>query len=147
MAKDPNKGPGGRPSKYKPEYCELLVQHLSEGRAIESFPATIYKESGGKERCCKDTVYEWFRQHPEFSYAKKIGEALSYGWWESAGMDSLKDSQGFNNTVWVFSMKNRFGWRDKVEQTVTADVNHRAPEDLKGADAEVVLDEVKRVLD
>lgn len=57
--------PVGRPSNYKPEYCEMLVQHMEQVHSFESFGAII--------NVCRDTLYEWCRQHPEFSYAKKLG--------------------------------------------------------------------------
>jgi hypothetical protein len=75
------------------------------------------------EACCghlgvsKDTGYEWAKKYPEFAEAKEIGTAKSQMFWEEEaikGRWGSKDSQ-FNSTVWIFTMKNRFGWRDKKE--------------------------------
>lgn len=111
--------PVGRPSKYKPEYCDLLIQHMrDEGLSFESF--------GGVVDVCRDTLYEWANQHPEFSDAKKRGESHGRLYWEKRGRDgmyneTIKDDDGMtvtrsiNSTVWIFTMKNRFGWRDKQE--------------------------------
>ena len=38
--------------------------------------------------------------------------------WEEAMLERLHDSQGFNTSGWIFNMKNRFGWKDKIEQKV-----------------------------
>lgn len=101
---------GGRPSKYKPEYCEKLVEHMSAGYAFESFSATI-----GVHR---DTLYEWEKVHPEFSEAKKKGTEASFLWWEKLGMaGAVGKVKNFNAAVWIFSMKNKFGYRDKHEHT------------------------------
>ena len=34
---DKERNPVGRPTKYKPEYCEMLIEHMSEGLSFESF--------------------------------------------------------------------------------------------------------------
>jgi hypothetical protein len=55
----------GRPSKYDPKYCEQLVEHMAGIHSFETFAAIINVNP--------DTLYEWAKQHPEFSEAKKIG--------------------------------------------------------------------------
>jgi len=107
----------GRPSLYKPEYCDALIEHMKGGLSFESF--------AGRCGVCKQTLYAWCEAHKEFNEAKAIGESLSLLWWEQAGKAGLlgqtvKQADGtvvnfksFNATVWIFSMKNRFGWRDR----------------------------------
>ena len=58
----------GRPSLYKPEYCEMLISHMEKGFSFRSFAGIV--------RVNFDTVYEWEKVHPAFSDAKKTGEAL-----------------------------------------------------------------------
>lgn len=109
----------GRPSKYKDEYCQQLIDFLSEGYSLEAFC--------GKIGISKDTLYNWFDKHSAFSYAKSIAVSKSLEWWEKQGITGLWDitehySKGelthitkkLNSTVWIFSMKNRHGWRDAV---------------------------------
>jgi hypothetical protein len=64
--------PGGRPTLYKPEYCQKLVEHLAEGYLYESFAALVDVHW--------DTLYDWEARHPEFLEAKKRGmtKALLY---------------------------------------------------------------------
>jgi hypothetical protein len=52
--------------------------------------------------------------YPEFQRAEKERIALCEVWWERQGRRMTTDGQG-NATVWIFNMKNRFGWRDKQE--------------------------------
>lgn len=122
------KHPGGRPTLYRPEFCELLITHMSEGRAFETFPALLKKECGVKVD--RATLYNWAKAHPEFFDAKKHGQDLSAKYWEDllinhvvnvteSGYDELGNkvtkSKSMNASVWIFAMKNRFGWRDNVE--------------------------------
>jgi hypothetical protein len=99
---------GGRPTKFKTEYAEQLVEHMGRGYSFESF--------GGAVKVCKQTLYSWCEAHDTFKQAKALGETLSQYWWEQQGHAGLymggKDTP-FNATVWIFNMKNRFGWRDK----------------------------------
>jgi len=108
----------GRPSTYKPQYCDDLIAHMRGGLSFESFAGKI-----GKSR---DTIYEWEAVHKDFTDAKKIGEGLCQVWWENAGiagMLGLKQTKDgiplgmFSPAIWIFNMKNRFNWRDKRELT------------------------------
>ena len=109
--------PPGRPSKYKPEYCEALVEHMKTGLSFESFAGLVAVN--------QDTLHEWKKKHPEFSEAQKNGSALSLLWWEKLGKAAMVGEavvtpdgrrvsfDNFNTTMWIFAMKNRHGWRDR----------------------------------
>lgn len=103
--------PGGRPTKYKEEYCEQLIEFMAQGYPYECFAAEI--DVGRR------TLYDWEEKYPEFSHAKKVGQEKTYKALLEKGMDSLHDPGTLNNTVWIFMMKNMCGWRDKqeIEQT------------------------------
>lgn len=55
----------------------------------------------------------------EFRATEKIRSDLCNVWWERRGREMASGEDG-NATVWIFNMKNRFGWRDKQE------VDHRS---------------------
>jgi len=59
-------GPG-RPTDYRAEYCEMLVEHCRGGLTIGSFAGLIDVN--------RDTLYQWAKAHPEFSDA--MGRAIS----------------------------------------------------------------------
>jgi hypothetical protein len=103
----------GRPTKYKPEYCKLLIDHMAEGYSFESFAGIV--------GVSKQTIYDWLERHVEFLDAKRQAFAKSRLFWERAGISGMymggKDNP-FNSTVWVFNMKNRFGWRDNIKQEI-----------------------------
>lgn len=112
--------PVGRPSKYKPEYCDQLIEHMSEGFSYETFAAKVNVN--------RDTIYQWEKDHQDFSDAKKQAVEKCQLFWEGLGInhiinksDSESQGEGFgwsksrslNAAVWVFNMKNRFKWKDK----------------------------------
>ena len=99
--------PAGRPTKYRPEYCEMIIEHMAEGLSKEAFAGVIGVH--------KETIYNWAEANPEFSDAIKTGEVKSRLFWEKLGMAGASGSDEFNATAWIFNMKNRFGWRDKQE--------------------------------
>ncbi len=111
------KAPGGRPTKYKPEYCEKLIAHMSEGFGFESFGATI----GG---VAKSTMQEWLKQHEEFLKAKRIAEIYALYHWEKVLRDNLVVEKGstFNSSLYIFAMKNKFGWSDRTDLRISADL-------------------------
>ena len=78
---------------------------MSQGLSYEAFAGVVGTHI--------DTLYHWEKIHPEFSEAKKHGVSRSRIWWERAGQSGmLGEVKGFNAAVWIFNMKNRFGWRD-----------------------------------
>jgi len=101
--------PAGQPTKYKPEYCALLIEHMKKGLSYECFGAVV--------GTCKQTIYNWEKDNPEFLDAKNKGRQLSQMFWESIFVENIITDKGtnFNTTGWIFNMKNRFNWRDKQE--------------------------------
>lgn len=114
-----------RPTLYKEEYCEKLIEHMAKGLPYETFAAEI--------GCCRATLYNWEKEHDEFLDAKKRGRDLGYKWWISEGMRGLwQDKEGpfLNNTVWIFAMKNMFNWRDNPEPEDDENEEYNLPDSL-----------------
>lgn len=107
----------GRPTKYYVEICEELVAKMTDGLSFEA--------SCGSIGICKDTGYEWVKKYPEFAYAKNMGETMGQFFWENAGIQNLVSfgETKFNATTFIFTMKNRFGWKDKKELSGSLGVN------------------------
>lgn len=57
----------------------------------------------------------------EFRVTVKNSQDLCRVWWEKRGREMSIGSEG-NSAVWIFNMKNRFGWRDKQ------DIEHTSPD-------------------
>lgn len=97
----------GRPTKYKEEYCQKLIDHMAEGYSFDSFAGIVDVNI--------DTLYEWAKVHVEFSDAKSIGTAKSMAWWERIGrMGMINEIPFFNDRIWRLNMINRFRsqWSD-----------------------------------
>ncbi|MCH7499419.1 MAG: hypothetical protein IH886_05335 [Nitrospinae bacterium] len=107
---DQAKGPGGRPSKYRPEMCDQVIELMGDGASLV--------EVAAKLGICKDTLHEWKKTNVEFSDSIKRGVQLSAAWWEEKGRTNL-ENKDFSYTGWYMNMKNRFGWKDKHENQIT----------------------------
>jgi hypothetical protein len=99
----------GRPTKYNSQYCSELIDHMALGFSFESF--------AGKIDVCEDTLFEWLKQHEDFSESYKHARAKCRIFWEELGIVGTTEGKNFNATTWVFNMKNRFRWTDRQDVT------------------------------
>ena len=107
---------GGRPSKYRPEYCSQLIIHMAKGLSFESFGAAVGVN--------QDTLHEWAKVHTPFSEAKKEAWSQNLLFWEEIGIKGMTGKiPGFNATIWIFNLKNRFKWRDVHHATEAEGMN------------------------
>lgn len=119
----------GRPTSYKPEYCEMLIKHMSQGLSFESFGAVI-----GVHRA---TVFDWAKdgnelKYPGFSDAKKIAQDKCRLFWEKIGIGlatGREELKGGNPAIWIYNMKCRFPDRWKQRQELS--VSSRLESDIK----------------
>jgi hypothetical protein len=102
----------GRPTKYRAEMCQTVIDLMREGKSRTAVAATLMIP--------RETLYQWERAHPDFADALKMGDTLSQHWWERECQDSLHD-QHFQTGAWTMNMKNRFRWTDRVEHSTDPD--------------------------
>jgi len=110
MASKPRKEPFGRPTKYKPEYCQMLIDHMSKGFSFESFCAIINVHP--------DSLHEWVKTHKDFSVAKIQGKEMEGMFWERILIAGATGQiPGYNAASVIFALKNKLPqrWRDKHE--------------------------------
>lgn len=123
-----------KPSKYKPEFCALLIKHMSDGLSFESFAAVA--------KVNRDTLYEWVKAHEDFREAKAEGLSENLLFYEKTGRAGMLGKlPGFNITAWIFNMKNRHGWRDK--QKDEADVIVKNEINVAKTDVEERIKQIK----
>ena len=102
----------GRPTKYRPEFCHLVIEHMKQGLSFESF--------AGKVGVWKEAIYEWIKKHEDFANAVKVGRAAQrYALEKMALAQALGKFKGAPATT-IFVLKNTIGWRDQPD-TVDAD--------------------------
>jgi hypothetical protein len=63
-----------------------------------------------------DLWYRWIDEDEEFSRTIKRCHRLCQIWWERHGRKMASGQADGNATVWIFNMKNRFGWTDRTQQ-------------------------------
>ena len=101
----------GRPTVYKEEYCDLLVDHMEQGLSYESFAGLI-----GVTRDC---LYKWEKAHPDFLYNKRVGKEKMTLFFEQMGIDAMTGKiEKFNAPTYIFTLKNKIGWTDKQEVSI-----------------------------
>nr|QIO34338.1 hypothetical protein HAP40_22340 [Bradyrhizobium sp. 1(2017)] len=93
----------GRPSEYRPEYCQLVIEKMREGISLGAFAGVI-----GVSR---DTVYRWVREHTDFSDAVSRARAGQQLAWE---LKLLRSRKGAETSASIFALKNIAPdqWRD-----------------------------------
>lgn len=107
---------GGRPSEYKPEYCDVVIECGKNGDSITQMAVAC--------DVVKDTLKDWSARYPEFSVAFSKAKELSQTWWENKAKEHLVELPGgakINSGLWGKIMAARFPaeYRDnsKVELT------------------------------
>jgi hypothetical protein len=106
---------GGRPSTYKPEYCDQIIEFMGLGHSMKAFAAHIGVHS--------ETIHQWGKKNPEFAVAIKKGKERCQLWWEKLGMalatghksPAGHDYRRGNPTVFIWMTKNLLGWSDKLD--------------------------------
>jgi len=121
--------PGGRPSKYKPEFCDTVLAMLKEGMCKYEIALELDIDV--------HTLDNWANAHEEFLTALKKGDGFAQGWWRRHGRLNIHNKD-FNSGLWFMNMKNRWGWSDK--QSVEQNTNISMSEATKRKVREV-LDE------
>lgn len=117
MAIDPKKALG-RPTLYKVEYCDALIEHMKAGLSFEAFGAVAHVG--------RRTLFDWLAAFPDFQAAKEIGESHSLIVWEKEGQAIVKHGGGPGSAaVWIFNMRNRFSWRDDPKEPKKTDETER----------------------
>lgn len=90
----------GRPSKYNPDYCEVVIRLGLEGKSrVEMASALLVN---------RDTLTEWTKVHPEFHEAMLMALTFAQAYWEEMGQKNLFTGRAFNQRTWIFMMKRRF---------------------------------------
>ena len=117
----------GRPTKYKEEYDQMLIDHMAEGFTFEAFAGVVSVD--------RDTIYHWCSIHQTFSDAKKIGRSKQLLSDERVlkGL-SIGLIEG-STAAHIFKMKNCHKWVDKHEIAV------------KDISDDELLDELKELKD
>jgi hypothetical protein len=121
--------PMGRPTKYKPEYCQELIEFFSMPPYREIAETITYKD-GTKKETTKlvpnnlpflfefahkigvetKTLDNWTKEHPDFLHAYKKAKEKQQAFLVNNCLTGL-----FQQTFGIFTAKNITDWRDQTE--------------------------------
>ena len=109
----------GRPTDYKPEYCEQVIELGKLGKSHAQIASEL--------NCSRQCLYEWQSVYPEFSYAIKEARDHAQAWFENIAQNNLLSPvQGFSASLWAKAVSCRFAddYTDKSKQEITAKITH-----------------------
>lgn len=95
---------------------------VTDGKAWAKELINLYSEGYSDAEVAahmKITVREYHQQindNAVFSKLVEYGRTLALAWWESQARLNV-GNKAFNTPLWVFTMKNKYGWADRVETT------------------------------
>lgn len=97
---------GGGQTKYKPEYCQGIIDHCSNnGATFGSYALKI--------GVVPDTLVDWARAHPEFNNAKQVARQLQEDYYlECARKGMNGEIERFSAPMAIFLLKCRFGYTE-----------------------------------
>ena len=104
----------GRPTEYRPEYDQLVIETMAAGHSLAGFAGII--------RVARDTVYEWIKTHASFSDAVNRARSAQITAWERR---LIAANSGAEAASAIFALKNVAPdtWREvrevKHEHTLT----------------------------
>jgi len=104
----------GRPTDYRPEFCEQVIELGRQGKSHAQIAASI--------GCSRRVLYDWQAAHPEFLHAIMEARDLAQAWFEDIGqINMLTPTQGFSASLWAKQVSCRFAddYTDKQKQEVT----------------------------
>jgi hypothetical protein len=112
------KHPGGRPTLYRREYCEQIVDAMAIGLSGEAAAAKI----GISAR----SLFNWQGRHPEFLQAIQEGRQKCLLFWEERAI-AIANGEPGNVQMTTLALKNRsraaYGWHHDSQR-----VEHSGPD-------------------
>jgi hypothetical protein len=114
----------GRPTAYRPEFCQTVIDIMKEGGSRKSAAVAC--------GVTHETLIEWEKKYLDFSEALRVGLSLSEEWWETHGRKNLHNKD-FNTKLWDINMQNRFKWsrREQTDAIVTIKSHEDMLKELK----------------
>jgi hypothetical protein len=111
----------GRPTKYKPEYCERLVAYFKRSPYREVTLANGSTQNvpnvfptmarfADELDVARDTLIEWAAVHPDFSEAYKRALTLQESILQEGAL-----AGAYHGSFAIFTAKNVCGWRDEKD--------------------------------
>lgn len=107
--------PAGRPKSpldLPDGWKDDILNLYAEGASDVEIRALIWQWRGSFS---DKTWNRWLEEEPEFMRTIKVGRQQAHAWWQRLGREAAAGQRKVNPAVWIFNMKNRYGWKDKQE--------------------------------
>lgn len=107
----------GRPTKYDPKYCQMLIDDATDGYTFRSFAARI----GVSHQC----LNEWKTVWPDFGEAHERAREIRHRMWEEQALIVAKTGgQGSQATMIIFGLKTmgEAAWQEKQVLDVNTNI-------------------------
>ena len=113
----------GRPTLYRPEYCQRAIEFMGQGYSVTAL--------AGELQIAKETIYGWIREHADFMHAINTGRAARVAALEAK---LLTTSQGVGVTAAIFALKNADPdeWQDRYQTETKVNVSIEKVPDVSG---------------
>jgi hypothetical protein len=121
--------PVGRPSLYRPEYCETVIELGKQGCS----PAEIASHLDVD----RASLIRWSEEHEEFRTAMTRAKTHEQAWWEKAGKAGMIADK-FNAQVWTKSVTARFreDYTEKRDDAPQITIVNNSAVDVRQLDAD-----------
>ena len=148
---------GGRPTKYKQEYCEEIIEFFSRPIS-EEFTRKIRTKEGVQEidvieatdlptlasfavsiGVHRDTLHEWSTKHEEFSDAIKKAKDYQENHLLQNGLANRT-----NSTLAIFALKDLSGWRNQTDVKLEAEVESNSTVKVESYDLSDRIEQLEK---
>ena len=132
----------GRPSKYDPKFCDILIDVMKDGGHVAMICCTL--------GIVKETFYNWIKDHEEFKKAYEIAKMYNEAYYEELGRRLATGSapKGANATAYAIIMNNKFGWSKRESSDLAAQtINIQNMNVLQALPKEELLEKIKYKLE
>lgn len=91
----------GRPTKYDPAYCHMVLDFGREGMSLVEMASAL--------NVSRANLYDWAEQNPEFSACLTRAREESQAWWERVGrLGVFKGDHEIDSNLWFRNVTKRF---------------------------------------
>lgn len=119
----------GRPSVYRPEFCEQVIALGKQGKSITQMAAKLEVD--------KASLLKWRDEKDDFSTALRVALTYSQDWWEDKAQTGLID-RNFNAALWKHCVTSRFreDYAEKREEGPSITIVTNSAVDVRQLDAD-----------
>lgn len=113
---------GGRQSKYRPEYCELVVELGKEGYSKAMIASRLNVDTHSLDR--------WAAEDRAFAGSMALARTHSLAWWEAEAKANI-GNRNFNALLYRVAMSGRFPSEYRESQNAAVSVTVNTAPDLR----------------